>query len=551
MKLKFINPLLVGLLVAYISSCDDNTKVKDLNPGKINQENLKKWISVIASDDFQGRFPSTLGEERTIKYLAEQFKELGAKPGNGDSFFQEVPLIQNSADPSMKLFVSNGQKELAFNYFDDFIGGTPLSAEKVDISKTDLVFVGYGINAPEFSWNDYKDVDVKGKIVIALVNDPGYYDSTLFHGKNMTYYGRWIYKYEEAARQGATGVVLIHQTEPASYPWGVVQNSWVGPRFYLANNIVTQSGMKFQSWITSDGAKKVFGLAGLDFEKEVKDASKVGFKPIDLGLKASINFKNKTKIEKSHNVVALIPGTDLANEYIIYTAHWDHFGINNKFKGDSILNGALDNATGTAALLMVAKAYMNQQVKPRRSILIMATTCEEQGLLGSEYYAENPIYPLNKTVAVINMDALNVFGITKDMNISGYGFSELDDYAKEVLKEHGRYASFQKDQSAGGYYRSDHFSFTKVGVPTINLTSGGDLLDKEKQKEVDARCDSIYKNYHKPSDNYNPNLWVFDGMVEDIKIYFEVGYKLSQTDKFPNWNEGVFYKPKRDEMMKK
>jgi Zn-dependent M28 family amino/carboxypeptidase len=516
-----------------------------------NADNLKRWVSDIASDNFQGRFPATVGEEKTINYLAEQFLLMGVKPGNEFSFFQEIPLIQNTADQTMKLKVHRAQKEVTFNFLQDFIGGTPLPVEQINISNADLVFVGYGINAPEFDWNDYKGVDVKGKIVIALVNDPGFYDSTLFQGKNMTYYGRWIYKYEEAAKQGALGVILVHETDAASYPWSVVQNSWSGSRFYLANNIVTQAGMKFQSWITTEGAKKIFSLASLDYDKEIKGASKCGFRPASLGLKVSINFKNKTRQAKSNNIVAIIPGTDLDNEYIIYTAHWDHFGINPKFKGDSILNGALDNATGTAALLDVANAFMEQEVKPRRSIIFMATTCEEQGLLGSQYYAENPIYPLNKTVAVINMDALNIFGKTKDMSISGYGFSELDDYATEVLKTHNRYASFQRNQSGGGYYRSDHFSFSKVGVPTMNLNSGSEILEKDKVKAIEIIRDSIYKNYHKPSDNYNPDLWSFDGMVEDLTIYFELGYKLSMTDEYPNWREGVIYKAKRDEMMKR
>jgi len=545
MKRNFTYLLSLFIGIAWLISCDRNQQSENNNT-----DGLKRWISAIASDEFQGRFPASVGEERTICYLAEQFTLLGVKPGNGSSFFQEVPLFQNTADQTMKLKVIGAQKEVPFDFLQDFIGGTPLPVEQINISNADLVFVGYGINAPEFDWNDYKGLDVKGKIVIALVNDPGFCDSTLFEGKNMTYYGRWIYKYEEAARQGAMGVILIHETKAASYPWGVVQNSWSGSRFYLANNIVTAAGMKFQSWITTEGAKKIFGLAGLDYDKEIKAASMVGFQSADLGLKVSINFKNRTRKVISNNVLALIPGTDLSNEYIIYTAHWDHFGINPKFKGDSILNGALDNATGTAALLEVAKAFMNQKIQPKRSILLMATTCEEQGLLGSQYYAENPIYPLNKTVAVINMDVLNIFGKTKDMNISGYGFSELDDYAAEVLKTHNRYASFQKNQTGGGYYRSDHFSFSKVGVPTMNLNSGGDFLEKGKLKEIEIIRDSIYKSYHKPSDNYNPTLWSFDGMVEDLKIYFELGYKLSLTDKYPNWREGIAYKAKRDEMMK-
>lgn len=545
MKRNFLHFSCILFSLAVISSCNQSKKEEIISG--INENEMKEWISKIASDEFQGRFPGTIGEERTANYLEEQFKLVGAKPGNGDSYFHNVPLIQIANDQKLKLKVKGSKGEVTFDYSKDFIGGTPQPKEKIDLSNRDIVFVGFGINAPEFGWNDYADVDVKGKIVLALVNDPGYYDSTLFRGKNMTYYGRWIYKYEEAARQGAAGVLLIHDTEPASYPWSVVQNSWAGARFYLANNIVTKSGLEFQSWLEKDAAQKLLGLSNLTYEKVLAEASKKGFKAIALNLKGSTSFTNQVKNINSKNIVAMISGSEHPDEFIIYTAHWDHFGINPKFKGDSILNGALDNATGTAGLIAIAKAFASQNDKPKRSILLMATTCEEQGLLGSQYYAENPIYPLNKTIAVINMDVLSVFGKTKDMTISGYGFSELDDYAIQVLKKHDRTERFIKDQTGGGYYRSDHFSFSKVGVPTLCLNSGGNFIDTTNVKE---RQRKIYGTYHKPSDNYDPTTWVFDGMVDDLNIYFEVGYELSQTNKYPNWREGIPYKAKRDEMMK-
>jgi len=535
-------------VIIIASSC----KNQNISPAieSINADDLKKWISVLASDEFQGRAPATQGEEKTIKYLEEQFKQLGVKPGNGDSYFQDVPLIEITSDQAMKLKFTNGKDNLVLNFSDDFIGGTPQPVKKIDISNADLVFVGFGINAPEFSWNDYDGIDVKGKIVMAFINDPGYYDSTLFNGKNMTYYGRWIYKYEEAARQGAAGVILIHETKAASYPWAVVQNSWSGTRFFLADNIVTKSGLKLQSWVTNEAAHKIFKIAGVDYDQLLKSSSSRGFKSIALRINSSIDFTNKIKNVVSNNVVAIIPGTDLANEYVIYTAHWDHFGINPKFKGDSILNGALDNATGTAGLIQIAEAFNKMQEKPRRSIVLMAVTCEEQGLLGSQYYAENPIYPLNKTVAVINMDVLNIFGKTKDMTIAGFGYSELDDYAVDVLKSHNRYAAPAANPQSGGYYRSDHFSFSKVGVPSINMSSGIDNIEHGKQWALETIGKWGSENYHKPSDNYEPDIWKFDGMVEDVKVYFEMGYKLSTTSKFPNWREGIAYKAKRDEMMK-
>ncbi|MHC1703514.1 MAG: M28 family metallopeptidase [Tenuifilaceae bacterium] len=534
-----------------LAGCKTKNQGLDAAINSINENDLKNKISVIASDEFQGRFPATEGEEKTIQYLEQQFRLVGAKPGNGDSYFQQVPLVEITADKSMKLKFTGEKENLTLNFSDDFIGGTPQLVDNINIQNAELVFVGFGINAPEYNWNDYDGIDVKGKIVLAFVNDPGFYDSTLFKGKNMTYYGRWIYKYEEAARQGAAGIILIHETEAASYPWGVVQNSWSGTRFYLADNIVTKSGLKFQSWVTNESAQKIFNAAELNYEEQLISASKKGFKANYLKLKTTINFKNCFKITKSNNVIALIPGTEKEDEYIIYTAHWDHFGINPKFKGDSILNGALDNATGTAALVELAEAYNKLSEKPKRTIAFLAVTCEEQGLLGSQYYAENPIFPLNKTIAVINLDALNIFGRTKDMTISGYGFSDLDEYAIEVLKENDRYVSSDPNPESGGYYRSDHFSFSKVGVPSLYLSFGVDNLEHGIQWSQDNMWKWISENYHKPSDNYEPEVWKFDGMVEDLVVYFKIGYRLSNTDKIPNWKEGVFYKSKRDEMMKK
>ena len=536
------------LFILLITSCSNINKDK-IGSG-INEGEMKEWISIIASDDFQGRFPGTVGEEKTANYLAEQFEKVGAKPGNANSYFQEVPLIQIANDQKMQLKVRGAKGAKTFDYLKDFIGGTPQPKEKTELKDLDIVFAGFGINAPEFGWNDYAGEDVKGKIVLVLVNDPGFYDSTLFNGKNMTYYGRWIYKYEEAARQGAAGVILIHETEPASYPWSVVQNSWAGARFYLANNIVTKSGLEFQSWIENEAAHKLFETSDLPYDVAIASASKRGFKATPLNLKASVSFTNNVKNIKSKNIVALIPGSEHPEEVIVYTAHWDHFGINPSFKGDSILNGALDNATGTAGLIAIAKAFANQPERPKRSVLFIATTCEEQGLLGSQFYAENPIYLLNKTIALINMDVLNVFGKTKDMTISGYGFSELDNYAIEVLKSHNRVEKFDKNQTSGGYYRSDHFSFSKVGVPSINLTLGSNFIDTSKIETIKGNRKKIFETYHKPSDNYDPSIWAFDGMVDDLNVYFELGYKLSLTDKYPNWREGIIYKAKRDEMMK-
>jgi len=542
---------LIPILVFF--SCNVENKRVETAVKSISAEDMKKYISVLASDDFRGRAPSTIGEEKTINYLAAQFKEIGLKPANNGSYFQEVSLVKITADPTMKLNISGGKQNLSLAFSDDFIGGTPQISEDVQIDNSEIVFVGYGINSPENDWNDYKGLDVKGKTVLMLVNDPGYAtaDTTLFTGKAMTIYGRWTYKYEEAARQGARAAIIIHETGAAAYPWAVVQNSWAGPKFYLVGDELSKSDLQLQSWVTTDAAQKLFESAGLDYSQITASAARRGFKPVDMNLKASVHFKNHLDYTKSNNVAAIWPGTTQSDELIIYTAHWDHFGVNNAFKGDSILNGAVDNATGTAALLEIAKAFTKLPEKQNRSILFLSVTCEEQGLLGSKFYAENPISPLNKTVGVINMDGLNITGKTKDMTIVGLGNSGLDNYAVRVLKKYGRYAIADPTPEKGGYFRSDHFSFAKVGVPSINFSKGYDDVEHGKEWGLAQSEKWIMENYHKPSDNYEPDKWRFDGMIEDIKVYFEVGYDLSITKEFPDWNPVSPFKSIRDQMMKK
>jgi Zn-dependent M28 family amino/carboxypeptidase len=537
---------------AVVTSC--SVKENDLKNAinSITPEGMKSRISVLASDDFQGRAPASAGEQKTIKYLSDQFREAGLQPANNGSYLQEVSLIKLTPVLPMKLEVSKGKEKLDFNYMQDFIGGTPQIKEKIEIKNSDLVFAGYGINSPEYSWNDFNGLDLKGKIIIVLVNDPGYAtgDSSLFKGKEMTIYGRWTYKYEEAARQGATGVMIIHETGAAAYPWGVVQNSWSGPRFYLKDDELSKSNLQFQSWITTESARKIFTAAGLDYDKTIKSAAVRGFKPIDLKMQASVQFGNKIEYEKSNNVAGVLPGKERPDEYMIYSAHWDHFGINNTFKGDSILNGAVDNATGVAALIEMARAFKSLKNQQQRSVVFLSVTCEEQGLLGSRYYAENPFFPLNKTVADINIDGLNILGKTKDMTIVGLGNSELDIYAIDVLKKYGRYAAPDPGPEKGSYFRSDHFCFAKVGVPALYLGKGVDDVVHGKDWGVAESEKWITNNYHKPSDNYEPDKWNFDGMIEDIRVYFEIGYNLSNTKEFPNWKPGVVFKAARDKMMK-
>ncbi len=486
------------------------------------------------------------------RYLEEKFLKLGLKPADGNSFFQEVPLVKLTADASMKMQLNGGKQKLDLAFSDDFIGGTPQLSELIKIDNSDIIFVGYGINSPEFGWNDYEGLDVKGKTVLMLINDPGYAtsDSSLFNGRAMTIYGRWTYKFEEAARQGATAAIIIHETGAAAYPWEVVQNGWTGPNYSLAGNELSGSDLQFHGWVTSESGRNIFDAAGLDYDQMTNVAAKRGFKPFSMNLKASVSFKNKVEYTKSNNVAAIWPGSARHDEYIIYTAHWDHLGVNPGFSEDSILNGAVDNATGTAALLEIAGAFTSLPEKQDRSVLFLSVTCEEQGLLGSKFYAENPIYPLNKTAAVINMDAINIFGKTKDMTIVGLGNSALDDYAEAVLKKHGRYAIPDPTPEKGMYFRSDHFSFAQAGVPSLYLAKGIDDVEHGKEWGLAETEKWIMENYHKPSDSYNPDIWNFDGMIDDIRVFFEIGYNLSMSEEFSEWRPGSPFKPLRDKMMK-
>jgi len=525
------NLILCLSMASIILSCNSKEKNFKSAIDSISQADLSNHISILASDDFQGRAPSTLGEERTIQYLEDQFAKIGLKPGNGDSFFQEVSLVKISADKQMKFNIKSKRREFNLVFSEEFVGGTPQLSEQVNFDNSEIIFVGYGINAPEHNWNDYQDLDVKGKTVLMLVNDPGYAtsDSTLFEGRTMTFYGRWTYKFEEAARQGATAAIIIHETGAAAYPWGVVQGSWNESKFYLANNMLSKSDLYLQSWVTTECAKSLFVSSGLDYDKTIASASLRGFKPVKMNMTASAHINNRVEYTKSNNVAALWPGKSKQDEYLIYTAHWDHLGINPMFGEDTILNGAVDNATGTAALLEIAQAFATLAKTQDRSILFLAVTCEEQGLLGSEFYTLNPLFPLEKTVGVINMDGLNILGRTKDMTITGMGKSTLDGYAISVLEKQGRYVCPDPTPEKGGYFRSDHFSFAKVGVPTLYLSKGIDNLEHGKEWGMAQNESWTKENYHKPSDSYDPARWDFHGMVEDVKVYFEIGFAIASA----------------------
>ncbi|MEO9477981.1 MAG: M28 family metallopeptidase, partial [Cyclobacteriaceae bacterium] len=442
-------------------------KEKPVAQSTIDTLTIAKHIEVLASDDFQGRMPFTEGEVKTLDYLESQFKSFGLEPGNGESFFQEVPLVELDAKPADELIIKGGNEDLVLKLGEEFVTVTERVEESASIEASEIVFAGYGVVAPEYGWDDYAGLDVKGKTVIVLVNDPGFGsgDSTFFKGQTMTYYGRWTYKFEEAARQGAAGIFIVHQTAPAGYPWGVVQNGWSGASLYL-----DQSGDSFkpaiQGWLTRDAAIKIFEASDVDMKNFVEKSRMSGFKPYSLGLTASTSIENGVKKDVSQNVIAKITGTEKPDEVIIYTAHWDHLGIGPVIDGDSIYNGAHDNASGTASLLTIAEA-MSKMEKPKRTIVFLAVTAEEQGLLGSKYYAENPIYPTDKSVANINMDGLYYMGLMKDLTVVGYGQSELDEWAEEIAKKQGRYILADPTPEKGYFFRSDHFQFAKVGIPAI------------------------------------------------------------------------------------
>jgi Zn-dependent M28 family amino/carboxypeptidase len=535
------------LLASFFFGCAKEDQKLKAALESITAEELSKNVEILSSDEFEGRSPASKGEEKTISFLEEEFQKVGVKPGNGDSFFQELPMVEITAGPVTELEVKSDNKSMLFAYGDEFVGVTLRVVEKVSLVDSEMVFVGYGIVAPEYNWNDYEGLDVRGKTVVMLVNDPGFAteDPEFFKGRAMTYYGRWTYKFEEAARQGAEGVLIIHETEPAAYPWGVVKNGWTGPQFYLISEDNNLSRCAVEGWVTIETARKLFESAGLNYDEIKLAATKRGFKAIPLGLRTSVTLKNSLRQSKSNNVIALLPGVDRADECIIYTAHWDHFGIDPTLEGDQIFNGALDNATGTSALIELAEAFKMIEPPPSRSIIFLAVTAEEQGLLGSAYYATHPIYPLTKTVAAINMDALNIYGKMKDITVVGYGNSELDNYVEAAAAEQGRIVRPNPTPEKGSFYRSDHFSFAKQGVPALYTSTGIDHVEHGEEWTLAKKEKYTAENYHKPSDEFDPN-WDLSGAIDDLRLLFRVGYKLSMESTFPNWKEGTEFKAKRD-----
>ncbi len=543
--------LLTSLSIAtlLLASCKTNTPVDDSDGlAAFSADSLGKHISVLASDDFAGRKPFTEGETKTINYLKQQFIAAGLEPGNGDSYFQEVPMVRITTTAAPTMQVQSAKENFILKGFEDYVIWTDRTDSAVSFSNDELVFAGYGVVAPEYNWNDYAGLDVKGKIVLVLVNDPGFnaHDSTLFKGKTMTYYGRWTYKFEEAARQGAKGCLIVHNTDAASYPFSVVQNNWNGSRLHLDNRGKKENYCDVIGWVTGPTAKKLLTAASKD-STLLAEADKKNFKGQPLGLKLSTTMTVKTNYNKSYNVIGKITGSKHPDETIIYTAHWDHLGIGKPdATGDSIYNGALDNASATAGLIELARAFKSMKTKPERTIVIMSVTAEEQGLWGSAYYAQNPVYPVAKTLANINMDGLNWYGKTKDITVIGQGQNELEDYLKDAATKVNREISFEAHPEAGAYYRSDHFNFAKVGVPSLYTSSGKDVVGKEKGYGVKMDEQYTKDNYHRPSDQYNAATWVLTGAIDDLQLLFQVGKRLAFASVWPQWKTGSEFKAIRE-----
>jgi Zn-dependent M28 family amino/carboxypeptidase len=521
----------------------------------IDMDALLRHTRVLSSDEYEGRAPGTKGEELSVRYLESQFRQVGLRPGNTDgTYVQKVPLVGITPTPAPLLFKKGSQTQ-TLKWREDVVAWTKHVAEAASIADSELVFVGYGVVAPEYNWDDYKGVDVAGKTLVMLVNDPpvpdpanaNELDPKTFGGKAMTYYGRWTYKYEIGQQKGAAGVLIIHETEPAGYGFNVVQGK-TGEQFDLITPDKNMTRPAIEGWIALDKAKALLKLAGQDFDTLKKRAATRDFKPVALGVRASMTIKNTLRTIDSRNVLAKLEGSDprLRDEYVVYTAHWDHFGKTS----EGVFHGAEDDGLGCAALIEIARAFTKLPTAPRRSILFLAVTSEEQGLLGSQYYAVTPIYPLAKTVADINMDSWNVHGRTKDITLVGYGASELDDYTAAAAAEQGRLVHGDAEPEKGFYYRSDHFNFAKQGVPALDPDGGVDYIGQPADYAKMVRDDWTEHRYHTPNDIVLPS-WNLDGAREDLKVLLAVGYRVAQADKFPEWKPGNEFRAVREAMLKK
>lgn len=526
------------LAAVLLIGCSDNNQI---SIGNRFQEDVER----LSSDDFGGRAPASPGGEKAKDYIEARFREIGLKPGNGNSYRQAVPLLETESSDFSSLNIEGSSFSMSLHYPGDMVVGSYRLEDETELYNSEMVFVGYGIVAPEYNWNDYEGIDVKGKTVVVLVNDPGFVteDTTMFTGQAMTYYGRWTYKFEEAARQGAAAALIIHQTEPASYGWDVVRNSWSGTQYSVVVN-ENKDRLQVEGWIHFDAAKELLSNAGLNPEEVMADAARPGFSPIPLEATASVSFRNRYSHSECHNVLAYIEGGENPDETVVYMAHWDHLGMVKTSEGYDIYNGAVDNSTGVAGLFAIAEAFVAEENPPRRSVLFIAVTAEESGLLGSEYYAEHPAFPIAAAAGGINMDALNVYGPTHDVVSIGYGFSEMDELLDKHASSQERIVIPDPRPERGSYYRSDHFNLARKGVPMIYAKGGNDYIGRDQAYAKMVQEDGAAR-YHTPNDVINER-WNYEGIKQDLELFYLVGRDLANSNNFPNWVEGNEFRALRD-----
>jgi Zn-dependent M28 family amino/carboxypeptidase len=534
--MRFITFLFTILLL--VSSCSNN----DLKNSEkiINTSDLAYYVKNLASDEFMGRKPFSPGETITINFLADELRNIGFEPAFDGSYFQKVPMVEITSQVSGNVVIKTMKGDISLFAPDNIAVTSPKLNEEVTINGSEMVFAGFGIVAPEYNRNDYSGLDVKGKTVVVLINDPGLYtgDSTIFKGREMTYYGRWTYKFEEAARQGAQGILIIHETEGAGYQYSILRSSSITPRLFMQTADSNKTLCAFTGWLAGESADSLFNRIGYNVKELRTAACKKGFKGFDLKTQISVSIRNKIQFNNSTNVAGVLRGTTKPDECIVYTAHWDHFGIGEKEKGDSIYNGAVDNGTSMAWAMEIGKAFAGLKKRPARSVVILFPTAEEQGLFGSQYYTDNPVFPMKNTVACFNNDMMLPLGRMKDVMITGYGQSDLDEMIAEAASGQDRYIIKDPNSQTGMYFRSDHFPFAKKGVPSA--FARGNVISREHGREWTSKMEQDYLNnkYHKPADNYEPDKWDLNGIVEDSRLLFSVGYKLVNSDFFPEWKEG-------------
>jgi len=558
-------PLIIFALALSASSAQSQARATSAatQPGvaraeqRITGDGLLAHIRVLASDRFEGRGPGTRGEDSTIAYLSDQFRRMGLRPGNPDgSYVQMVPLVGSTSAVTASVTTRGGQTQ-ALRQPDDYVAWSMRPDPLVSVSNSDIVFVGYGVVAPEFGWDDFKGVDVRGKTVVMLVGDPpvpdprdpSRLDPRTFRGPAMTYYGRWTYKYEIAAERGAAACIIVHQTGPAGYAWGVVASNTGRERFDIQG--AGARHIPIEGWIQLDVAKRLFAAAGQDFDALQRAAGTRAFRPVPLGATASFTVRNALREVRSRNVVARLDGSDPVRrgEYLLYTAHWDHFGIGRTIGGDSIYNGALDNAAGVAWLLETARAYRALPRAPRRTVVFMAVTAEEQGLLGARWYAAHPLYPLARTLADINMDIPNPWGRSRSIVSVSHGQSTLENLLARQAARVGRVVKPDPEPEKGYFYRSDHFELSRQGVPALAfLFPGADYIGQPADYGTRVRANYVANDYHKPTDEVKPD-WDLTGMVDDTRLLFRVGLDVANGSAWPQWNPGTEFRAARERML--